>query len=61
MGHATTLGSHIKVTQSDLSPGFDRRSNFSFLQYYHQLGYRRYLQLLHHMGAMSLDRFFGHP
>src|SRR5262245_13311714 len=61
IGHALTLGSHLRLTQSDLSPGFDRRSNPSFLQYYHQLGYRRYIELLHHMRPMSLDRFFGHP
>ena len=46
--------------QSDLSPGFDPRSNLSFLQYHHELGYRCYLELLHHMRAMSLDCLFGH-
>ena len=47
-------------TQLDLSPGFGHRRHFSFLQYYHELSDRSYAQLLHYVGAMGLDGFFGH-
>src|SRR5262249_44056993 len=35
VSHATTLACETAGAQSDLSPGSVRRSNFSFLQYYH--------------------------
>src|SRR5215813_7964667 len=59
--HATTLPYQTTGAQSDLSPGSQPGSHFSFLQHAHELSYRRYAKLLHHMGAMSLDCFFGHP
>ena len=59
--HTTMFAPQTTGTQSDLSPGSDHRGHFSFLQYYHQLGYRCYPELLHYMRAMRLDRFFGHP
>src|SRR6476620_1257334 len=61
VSHATTLPSRISRTQSDLGPGSQPGSHFRFLQHAHELSYRRYAKLLHHMGAMSLDCFFGHP
>src|SRR6266550_6324153 len=58
--HGTTLACQSSGTQLDLSPGFGHWGHFSFLQYYHYLSNGGNPELLHYVGTMRLDFFFGH-
>ena len=58
--HPSLLACQPGAAQSDLSPGSGEWRHFTLLQDYHELRDRGDPELLHYVGTMSLDGFFGH-